>query len=365
MLRRGAAVAIVVGMALVVLIPLPAPAPPPGWDAKAPMSTPRGGFGVAALNGKIYVAGGLQRSGFDLNLTDSLEVYDPASDSWSPLAPLPAPRWGHVLVAARGKLFMAGGSTDVFASQGMTTDVELYDPGLDRWSPVAPMPEARIWAAGFAISETVQVWGGSPDGGSSAVATRFSYDPQTNGWTVGQPMPFSRENSPAVVIGTSVYLTGGWRNLPNATEYRTSTQLWRDRAQMLRGRGAHAAADLDGNVYVIAGVTADTTECAPAASVEVYSPATDAWSTFADYPQAAWALGAVRIGQLLYAMGGSDCGASFTSVYSIGSPLTPGSGGPIGFPWALVAVIVVVAVLVAAALGVLWRRRRKAQPPAA
>ena len=40
----------------------------------------RQGCGVAVLNGKIYVAGGLSTSEAPL---DTAEMYDPASDSWT------------------------------------------------------------------------------------------------------------------------------------------------------------------------------------------------------------------------------------------------------------------------------------------
>ena len=58
------------------------------WIAKAPMPTPRGGLGVAVVDGKIYAIGG-DASG---KLVGTNEEYNPVTDTWTTKAPMPTPR---------------------------------------------------------------------------------------------------------------------------------------------------------------------------------------------------------------------------------------------------------------------------------
>src|SRR5512140_2496069 len=51
---------------------------------------------AVALGGRIYLIGGFAGT---TNLpVDSVQVFDPASETWSSAAPLPAPRGGHAAV---------------------------------------------------------------------------------------------------------------------------------------------------------------------------------------------------------------------------------------------------------------------------
>ena len=59
------------------------------WSTKASMSTGRAYFGAAVYDSKIYVFGGQSGSG-SYDLTDSVEVYDPSSNSWSNHTTIPA-----------------------------------------------------------------------------------------------------------------------------------------------------------------------------------------------------------------------------------------------------------------------------------
>lgn len=77
---------------------------------------PTGRFEVrgAALNGRIYAAGG-QTAGEGVTI-DTVEEYDPTHDSWRSLPPLPEPRWGVGITAIDGRLFVFGGSPDAVGS---------------------------------------------------------------------------------------------------------------------------------------------------------------------------------------------------------------------------------------------------------
>ncbi|XP_061661296.1 kelch-like protein 40b [Syngnathoides biaculeatus] len=75
------------------------------WKQLAPMKTARSLFGASVHQNKIYVAAGVT----DTGLTDSVEVYDIASDRWSDLEPFPQERSSLNLVSLGGSLFAVGG----------------------------------------------------------------------------------------------------------------------------------------------------------------------------------------------------------------------------------------------------------------
>ena len=59
------------------------------WSTKDSMSTGRAHFGAAVYDSKIYVFGGQSGTG-SYDLTDSVEVYDPSTNSWSNHTTIPA-----------------------------------------------------------------------------------------------------------------------------------------------------------------------------------------------------------------------------------------------------------------------------------
>jgi hypothetical protein len=88
-----------------------------------------------------------------------VEVYDPATRTWSMRSPMPTPR--QLLAAATGadgKIYVIGGSTS-YAAPG-TDVVEVYDPATDSWTQgpslgiarkghtASVTPDGRIWVVG-------------------------------------------------------------------------------------------------------------------------------------------------------------------------------------------------------------------------
>lgn len=94
----------------------------PGGEKLARLNVARHSFGAAVLNGKLYVAGGVDSQGRTL---DSVEVYDPASNRWSLKASMIAPR-AHLGLAAHGGLLYAIGGYD--AQGRIMRDVHVFRP---------------------------------------------------------------------------------------------------------------------------------------------------------------------------------------------------------------------------------------------
>ena len=108
------------------------------WRERAPMPSALSHAGAAALNGKIYVVGGFLRN-VHLDAQDLAFEYDPAADTWRTLAPMKSPRGAVGVVALNGKIHAIGGR-DV--NRVTVATHEVVRPG-DR-----PMGRARTAAQG-------------------------------------------------------------------------------------------------------------------------------------------------------------------------------------------------------------------------
>src|SRR6476661_3823527 len=73
------------------------------WTTGAPTPSRRAENAAVALDGLIYLAGGLDIHGRTL---DTFESYDPRSDTWTALPRLPAPRDHFGLAALDGRIYL-------------------------------------------------------------------------------------------------------------------------------------------------------------------------------------------------------------------------------------------------------------------
>jgi N-acetylneuraminic acid mutarotase len=122
----------------------------------------RNHLAVVAIEGKVYVAGGRFGAGFNSERTAALEVYDPATNAWTARAPLPAPRGGVASVAADGCLYVIGGEGNYADPRGLNDENEAYDPRTDTWHSLAPMPTPTHGLVGAAfVNGRIHVPGGS------------------------------------------------------------------------------------------------------------------------------------------------------------------------------------------------------------
>lgn len=106
------------------------------WVVKTPMAIPRGELAAVTINGKIYAIGGI---GYECGIFcgDSkeetilriVEEYDPVSDNWTRKSPMPVARTGLAAAAINGKIYVFGGINEV----GIVGIVDIYDSVSDTW----------------------------------------------------------------------------------------------------------------------------------------------------------------------------------------------------------------------------------------
>jgi hypothetical protein len=136
------------------------------WSTGAPLPAPRtNAAAVAALNGLVYLFGGLDADG---NATDTLFAYDPSNNSWTTLASANTGGLGNLAGItpygpSTGRLLVTGGGT---ASYQPTNATYIYEIGTDSWSPGPPMAVARMGhVQGILADNRIIVAGGIGVGG--------------------------------------------------------------------------------------------------------------------------------------------------------------------------------------------------------
>ncbi|MDX3191980.1 hypothetical protein PV458_26510 [Streptomyces sp. MN03-5084-2B] len=155
------------------------------WTTAPPLPTTRSLTSAAGLGGLLYVAGGVtDESDGDEHATDSVLVFDPDEEQWSPVASMLNPRGRHRLVAADGHLYAIGGVRSTF--QEAFSTVERYSPESDRWTPVRSMHQPRALPGATVLADgRIVVVGGGPGPFQDRLArhrTTEIFDPRTGKW---------------------------------------------------------------------------------------------------------------------------------------------------------------------------------------
>jgi len=122
------------------------------WETRQPMPTARNHAAAGVVNGKIYVIGGRIGAAFITRASNVriVEEYDPATDQWGALkASMPTPRSASAWGTYKGKIYVAGGEERSDGPWQKTfRAVEAYDPRANTWTTLPDMAFPRHGLAG-------------------------------------------------------------------------------------------------------------------------------------------------------------------------------------------------------------------------
>lgn len=204
----------------------------------------------AATDGKIvYLVGGTVAGEERPQLVESFESWDPATGAWQSLWPLPEPRAHVGLVWLNGKLYAVGGS----GLEGRSARLDIYDPATGTWSRGADLPVAR---EGDAVVHEGKIYMAGGYDGNNSLDLFAAYDPATDQWETLPPMPFVLSAHHGAVVDGQLYTFGHYSKPGRVTAYDFSVGKW----QVLENLGftpaRHNAVVFDGeSVWVIGGNT--------------------------------------------------------------------------------------------------------------
>jgi N-acetylneuraminic acid mutarotase len=172
-------------------------AEPHEWEV-LPMETPLQGLPLVACDGKLYRIGGLnarnaRKEKDNLHSVDEFSCYDPATETWTALPPLPEGRSSHDAAALDGKIYVVGGwnlsgesRTGEWQPGALVYDTAQGSKG--KWEKLAEQPFQRRALAVAAWNDRIWVLGGMDDY-AEIKRDVFSYDPVSKAWTKAPELP--------------------------------------------------------------------------------------------------------------------------------------------------------------------------------
>ncbi|MEX2123335.1 MAG: kelch repeat-containing protein [Woeseia sp.] len=278
------------------------------WTTEPALPGERLDAGAVSIGANVYLVGGKTGNTY----FPTLYVFNTLSDSWSQGASSTRISVENPAVTAlNGKLYVFGGSTDPFADA--VANASVYDPATNTWSVLAPMPTPRGGVSAAVLQGLIYVVGGMTTDGASTNLVEI-YNPQSNTWTAGAPMGTRRDNLGVTVIGGQVYAFGGrTRNADGTTVNDTlnsvealnpTTGVWEPRAAMPTGRRAFALGTIDGKVQIFGGENAPGGDGVYEAGEE-YDPATNSWRTITPMTRGRHGPASATVADRVYIMGGS------------------------------------------------------------
>ena len=207
------------------------------WKKAAPSPFARVESPAAVVDGKLYLFGGFTD---DLQASNQVDVYDPASDSWTRKKDMPT-RLTHLNPASDGKsIWFAGGFKGKHPGS-VSDEVWRYDIASDSWSAGPSLPERRAGGGLAVIERRLHYFGG------------YKADRDTNAgdhW--------------------SLSLEGG--------------KEWHREADLPDPRGLVSCAVLDGKIYALGGDHGHDKTQIDVDSCHRFDPATKKWTAIASLP---------------------------------------------------------------------------------
>lgn len=140
----------------------------PQYITLAPLPRGRSALGVVAIEGRLLVCGGYDRS----ECLRSVDLYDPNTNSWTACASMQEPRGRFALTVVDERVFAIGGSN----GQKDLNSVEQFVN--NQWSFVGNCPSVRSYAGVCELNGKVYVIGGW-----RALQRCDVYDPASDCWT--------------------------------------------------------------------------------------------------------------------------------------------------------------------------------------
>jgi len=258
-----------------------------------------------------YIVGGNSDSG----VRDDFYQYNPATDSWTELAPFPGGARGFAIGDIwNGKAYFGFGNDGT----SRLNDLWVFDPSNMSWTELASCPCAeRAHPAMIAHNGKVFVGLGSSSSGN--MNDWWEYDIALNTWSHKDDLPsLSRHHPYQFGIDDYVYTGFGHGNsiFNDWFRYDIAGETWTQVATLpAEGRVAGTQFSYNGLGYVLSG-HGDNHRSMNTGEFWAYDPVTDAWDELPPHPEGSrWAPASFIIDGEVYIINGTSVSEYVTEIY--------------------------------------------------
>ncbi|XP_038553394.1 kelch domain-containing protein 7A [Micropterus salmoides] len=196
---------------------------------------------MCTMDNYLFVAVGCQDTDREMTPSKRVFCYNPLTSIWKEISPMNEARPRCKLAALEGYIYAIGGEC--------LSSVERYDPRLDRWTFVAPLPNDT-----FAVAHHVTVCNGElfVSGGTLRYML-LRYSPKTNTWRSSVLVGSKDRTVDMVAVGRFLYrfdvnpLLG-----VSVYRYHTVARLWYEcSSKRLQHCSAFQCVTMDDKIYCV------------------------------------------------------------------------------------------------------------------
>ncbi|HEV8653187.1 MAG TPA: hypothetical protein VG276_28275, partial [Actinomycetes bacterium] len=178
--------------------------------------------------------------------------------AWTAVAPGPLALESSGSAAFKGRVWMAGGFDERFKGRN---DVVVYDPATNKWSNGPPLPQSLTHAALVATDKELLLIGGYRNSTLEPITTVRRLDLATSRWVRGPSLPVALGAGAAAWDGKRVVFAGGVtaNGKPSAAVFALEGSSWHQIGSLTKAREHLAAAsDGAGTTFFLAGEVNDS-----------------------------------------------------------------------------------------------------------
>lgn len=176
------------------------------------MASPRANHAAAELtDGRVLICGGTVNGNVG-GVLASAEIFDPATQNFSPTGSMSVARMGQTATVLRdGRVLIVGGQRNIGFRTALAS-AEIYDPATGAFINTAPMSVAREGHTATLLRDGRVLVAGGSSNGTVTIDSAEIYDPSAGRWISAGHMTVPREAQVAVLLRSGkVLLAGGGR----------------------------------------------------------------------------------------------------------------------------------------------------------
>ncbi|EFC41189.1 hypothetical protein NAEGRDRAFT_70995 [Naegleria gruberi] len=298
------------------------------WEKKQNMLTKRSDLSAQTIGNLIYLTGGctsnqpIAKDATCPSITNSMEIYNPQTNSFTFGKAMPRPRYRHTTVAIQNRYLFVIGGRDL--NENIITQVDVFDTVNGNWTIHNATLTSDCCSDSIAFvlkdsngNENIYLPGGyyanyTTSGKVLQLTTKNGVYSGTFQSGLVSDMNVKRGDSMTLTYNNKAYVIGGFlednfcKPITTVEVYDSSTNKWTITSPLSHERADGAAIMVGSALFVLGGESKDKScnVSLPVSDVEKFDTASGKWSDFVALPTARFRQTGEIVNNVMYVFGG-------------------------------------------------------------